>query len=50
MLLVAVPNSLVLNLRRENGCGRIMVLTTLNLRRHPGLFPFPPSFAFIGVN
>lgn len=41
-LLVAISNNLVLNLRRENGCRQIMTLTTLSLRSHPCLCPFPP--------
>lgn len=42
VLLVAISNSLVLNLRRESGCGGIMTLTVLTLRRHPFLFPCSP--------
>lgn len=42
VLLVALSNSLVLNLRKESRCGRITVLTMLTLRRHPFLFPFSP--------
>lgn len=33
---------LVLNLRRESGCGRMTALTMLTFRRHPFLFPFSP--------
>lgn len=42
MLLVAVSNSLALNLRRESGRGRIVTLTVLALRRNPFLVPWSP--------